>query len=599
MHNAEYESHGKRFRLSWVDMAWNLYPVNEQPAAPGTENAPMVEVTSSGDIGYIAETGHFHPNKPPGTSFIALPAYFIIVQVEKLLGLNPDTWWMLTLNSWLMTVCSIGLFSAMGCVIFFRLAREFSGALVPAVLATIALAFGTMFLPFGTIFFDHNLTAALLLAAFYFIRRGTEEEKQTPNAERPTPNAEGLEAATPSYFDVGRSAFDVRRFPLSRRLPLFLAGLCAGLAAITNYIAAVGVIFLGLYLLLARSRRAPGFHPSAFHWRGSLFYSLGVLGPFLLICWYGWVCFGSPFKLNTDFQNPLFKDPRGAFLGMFAMPSAYVAALITVTPFRGLFFLSPVLIMSIYGLVVWLREKTYAAEARLCLAMFGFFFLVNASFNGYHGGFGAGPRYLIPALPFLALPLVVAFTRWRWTTGALATISIIHQLLLTATDAQNPLAVGGHARVEGREDGTYHLVADYAWPLFAHGRAWPILEQHLATHMEKENDKLILQYPDEAERAEKSAAFERELRAGIERGDASPFLLAATRGPVSVNPIGVYEGMFYQIYTHEDRRTAWNSFNLGEFLWPESRWSLLPLMLISGGLSVLAVRLARQPRSGL
>jgi hypothetical protein len=184
MHNAEYESHGKRFRLSWVDMAWNLYPVNEQPAAPGTENAPMVEVTSSGDIGYIAETGHFHPNKPPGTSFIALPAYFIIVQVEKLLGLNPDTWWMLTLNSWLMTVCSIGLFSAMGCVIFFRLAREFSGALVPAVLATIALAFGTMILPFGTIFFDHNLTAVLLLAAFYFIRRGTEAAGPTLDSSR-------------------------------------------------------------------------------------------------------------------------------------------------------------------------------------------------------------------------------------------------------------------------------------------------------------------------------------------------------------------------------------------------------------------------------
>jgi hypothetical protein len=309
MHNAEYELHGKRFRLSWVDMQWNLYPVNEEPAAPGVENAPMVELCASGDIGYVPWTGHFHPNKPPGSSFLALPGYFVVLQIERLLGLNPDSWWVLTVNAWLTTVCSVGVFSAIGCVIFFRLAREFSGgAALPAVLATIAFAFGTAFFPFATIFFDHNLTATFLLAAFYLIRRGVGGEGKTPNIEHRTSNIEGSSAATQS-FDVRRSAFDVRR------LPLLLAGLCAGIAAITNYIAAVGVIFLGLYLLLARSRRAPGFRPAAFEWRPSLLYTLGVIGPFLLICWYGWVCFGSPFKLNTDFQNPLFKDPRGAFLG--------------------------------------------------------------------------------------------------------------------------------------------------------------------------------------------------------------------------------------------------------------------------------------------
>jgi hypothetical protein len=271
-----------------------------------------------------------------------------------------------------------------------------------------------------------------------------------------------------------------------------------------------------------------------------------------------------------------------------------VVWLITVTPYRGIFFLSPVLLMSIYGIIVWLREKTYAAEARLALAICGFFFLVNASFNGYHGGFSAGPRYLIPALPFLALPLVVAFTRWRRLTGALAVISIAHQLLLTATDAQSPVAVGGHARIDTREDGTYHLVAEYAWPLFAYGRAWPLLDQLLQVHMEKESDRLVLEFPEEEEREQQIRAYRASLREGMERGDASPFLLASIRGPVSVNPVGVYEGMFYQIDTHEHPRTTWNSFNVGEFLWPQSRWSLLPLLLISGGCWVAAFRLARR-----
>ncbi|MDB6149795.1 MAG: hypothetical protein JWQ44_1243 [Chthoniobacter sp.] len=544
--NAEYSLNGKIHRLAWVDMEWNFFPVNEKPAEPGVTNAPMVELCASGDIGYVPWTGKFHPNKPPGTAFLALPGYWLVYQIERLCGISPDHWWVVGVNAWLASVLSVGLLSALACVLFFRLAREFSPTDPTApVLATLTFAFGTMFLPYGTLLFDHNLTAAALLATFYFIR------KETTGA-------------------------------------LVLAGVCAGFGAVTNYIAAVVVIFFGIYLLLRRrSEGAP------LPWRNALLYSLGVLGPFLLICWYGWVCFGSPFRLNTDFQNPLFKDPNGA-LGMFKMPSLYVASLISISPFRGLFFLAPVLVAGIYGIVIWLRERTFVAEARLCLAIFGFFFLVNASFNGYHGGFSVGPRYLVPALPFLALPLVVAFIRWRKITCALAVVSVFNQLILTATDAQNPLAVGGLARIETREDGTYNLVGDYAWPLFAHERAWPILEMLLNHNLAKEADQLAAQGLPEGEAERTLQALERDLRESIERGEASPFLLASIRGPVSVNPIGVYEGMFHQLFSPGSEQTSNASVNLGEFLWPQSRWSLLPLLLVSGSASALLLRLARR-----
>jgi 4-amino-4-deoxy-L-arabinose transferase-like glycosyltransferase len=245
-------------------------------------------------------------------------------------------------NAWLVSVCSVALISALGCVLFFRLAVDFAdGALLPALLATVTFAFGTTFFPFSTLLFDHNLTASLLVAAFYFLR---VVKKGEPGA-------------------VHHRA-------------LFLAGLCAGLAAITNYIAAVVVLFLGVYALLADERTSP-------NWRRAIMYSLGVLPPFLLICWYGWVCFGSPFKLNTDFQNPLFKDPNGV-LGMFGMPTGWSLSILLVSPFRGLFFFSPVLVMGAVGIVVWLIERKLVAEARLCLAIAAFFYIVTASFNCYH-----------------------------------------------------------------------------------------------------------------------------------------------------------------------------------------------------------------------
>ena len=168
---AEYQLAGQRYHLCWVDMEWNLSPVGDEALAPGVKGSAMVEVCASGDIGYVKERGEFHPNKPPGTSFLALPGYFLIYHLEKLLGANPDHWFTMNVNEWLTSVFSVGLLSALGCVCFYRLAYDFSGQALPAVLATFAFAFGTTFLPFATLLFDHNLTASLLLASFYFLRR--------------------------------------------------------------------------------------------------------------------------------------------------------------------------------------------------------------------------------------------------------------------------------------------------------------------------------------------------------------------------------------------------------------------------------------------
>ena len=433
LHYAEYEWDGEVRRLSWVDMAYELYPVNEDSPTPDAKNVPMIEECNSGDIGYVPRTGTFHPNKPPGTTFLGVPAYWLIYHFEKWRGLNPDDWWTLTVNAWLTSVFSVGLVSAIGCVVFFRLAREIAGGkAMPALLATLSLAFGTTFFPFATLFFDHNLTAIFLLMAFSCLWR-----------------ARGAE-----------------RVPVGHVL---LAGLCAGIAAITNYIAAGAVLFLGLYALLG-TRSAGG--KCRWNWAAAIWFVLGVLPPFLAICAYDQVNFGSPFRLANDFQNPLFRDTT-ALLGMFYLPKPYVAGLLTVSPYRGIFFLAPVTIMGLYGLFVWLREKTWVAEARLCLGVFGFFFIVNVCFNGYHGGFAAGPRYLVPGLPFLALPVVVAFMRWRWLTMALAVISVGQQLILTATDAQNSLAVGGHARLDDahrKDDFFCQIVGEYAWPLSPRAR---------------------------------------------------------------------------------------------------------------------------------
>lgn len=547
--NAEYEKDGQRYRLCWVDAVYELYPVGDRPVEAGVEKAPMIEVCSSGDVSYVPKTGSFHPNKPPGTSLMALPAYYVIYQVERMLGINPDHWWTMTANVWLTTIFSVGLVSALGCVLFFRLAKDLAGGKeVPAVLATIGLAFGTTFFPFGTILFDHALTAVLLVASFYFLR-------------------------------------------LSPR-PM-VAGACAGLAVVTNYVAAGAVVALGLYALWAGTN---GFR--SWKWGSAIQFALGGL-PFAgVLAYYNWACFGSPLELNNNFQNPLFKDD-GGFLGMFGEPKPYVIGLLIASPYRGIFVLAPVLIMGVYGWIVWLRERRFVAEARLGIAIFGFFFLVNTSFNGYHAGFSAGPRYLVPGLPFIALPLVVGFMRWRKTTTALLGVSVFQHLLLTATDAQNSLAVGGHARIDDdhrKDDFFCSIVYEYAWPLFTQGQVRPLLEQMMDIMMETKARELDGAGIQGAEREQQLQAYRKEIERSVDAGETRPVLLSAIRGPVSVNPVAVFDGLLgFGVFAIDSQQGRAASMNAGEFLFPNSRWSVVPLLVVGiGGFLIIGRMAARE-----
>ena len=49
---------------------------------------------------------------------------------------------------------------------------------------------------------------------------------------------------------------------------------------------------------------------------------------------------------------------------------------------------------------------------------------VGLGYGDPYGGLSPGPRYLTPALPFLALGLAPAFARWRLPTAVLTAVSI-------------------------------------------------------------------------------------------------------------------------------------------------------------------------------
>lgn len=566
--NGMIERTGRREILCWTDARGNVLPINGEPLVAGSVALPLDRVAASGDVSWAR--GHFHPNKPPGVSLLSVPGYLLLHSLQRWLGIAPDNWRALNTNAWLTSVLSVGLFSAFGCVIFFRVAKMLAlwspaasestagaaaTAALPALLATLSFAFGTLYFPFATVLFDHNLTAVFLLTAFYFLLRA----KRAPEAGG------------------------------ARRTGAFaLAGLCAGLAAITNYVAAVAVAILGIYLVVSFWREGSARLTAML---GA--YAVGVLGPLLLICFYNAVCYGSPFVLSNDFQNPLFEEEGGiTFLGMFSVPNPFVAFALLVSPFRGILLGAPVLLLAGWGFLK--LRGTQRAEFWLIAAMCALFFFINVTFSGWHAGRASGSRYLIPAITFLSLPLVFAFANYFKTTCVLALASVGINGLHTAVDAQSPIGVCSIAMVEDRPQWLCSPLADYALPLFATTppRAWPTLEQLLAEHLRRLAPEAGPSGANAGARPEVTKELHLQLHERIARGEPEPFPLAAFEGPVSVNTTGAFEGDYFAMSPARSAPARWASFNLGELLFPMSRLSLLPLALVLAALLVPALRAA-------
>jgi hypothetical protein len=233
---------------------------------------------------------------------------------------------------------------------------------------------------------------------------------------------------------------------------------------------------------------------------------------------YHLVCFGGPLSIPYAYQAETFRVGPG-WLGVFSLPDPVVAGKLLFSAHRGLFFTSPVLLLSAFGLWQMSRSRETRDEAWLCAAIFAVFLAVNAAFTRWHGGFTFGPRYLIPALPFLALGLAPAFQKLPRATAALAGVSVALMLLATAVNPQVP-------------------------------------------NPEKNPVGYLLRY------------FGGEL----------------PQGPVSTNDLGVYEGRPYSIYPLGSERVQWNAYNLGEWVWPRSRASLLPLLVVMGAGAAASLR---------
>lgn len=357
--------------------------------------------------------GHVYSDKAPGQPFLALPAY----GAYRALGGHPAVVAepLADPGLWAVSLLSAALPAIALALAMRRLAQRANSRRATA--AALGLAVATLLLPFATVLFSHVLSALCALVAYLLLSR-----------------------------------------PGSGRSGLLAAGAVAGVAVTVEYTMALVVVVLGVFALTAHRLRA-------------LWFALGGVLPAVLLAWYHNVAFGGPLVTGYRFSQFAAHD-QGVVGVRLPRPGMLLQVL---GGERGLLTLTPLVFVAVIGCAVLLARGRGAArrDAAVALAVLAALLFVMGGWTNPLGGASPGPRYVVPALPFLAGGLAWAWDRAPWLTGAAALFGAVAMGLATFTlplaQPTERFALGHWVwRVaEGR-------LAD-TWLTVATGRDWTLL----------------------------------------------------------------------------------------------------------------------------
>ncbi|MBN9391131.1 MAG: hypothetical protein J0I20_24090 [Chloroflexi bacterium] len=338
--------------------------------------------STTGD--YAFYKGHYYSDKPPGPALAGIAPYALL----KLAISNPVGDWAInqfakskTLDQTFnqtgdqvsalrdkvigalarigLSILLAGIPTALMICLFWRWAYQVLGRYWLSLSLALGLALGTTLFPYSSLFYNHALAASLLFTSFYLLWRMKNER------------------GSPGW--------------------LVLVGFLLGFSVLSQYESVLIAVPLGLYALFTTPR------PNLLARFGWL--ALGTIPTGVLLVGYDLLAFGTPLPVGYEYSLLWADRHSQGFLSLtYPHPDALVGLL--VSPYRGIFLMSPFLLLAIPGLYFGLRNATYRVETLVCLWSCLAFWLFNASSAMWWGGFSFGPRYLIPCLPFLTFSIV-------------------------------------------------------------------------------------------------------------------------------------------------------------------------------------------------
>ena len=361
------------------------------------DGTPRIDdhLNQSGDIAWT--DGHYYAAKSPGLAVLSLPLYALfhvtgqVPRTDPGGGGPPGSRYVTDIAIWQLTLVVVGFFFAL--LLLIQTAAE---QVVPGTGTAVAaaLGLGTMLLPFADNYFSHVPSTTLAFAAFVILFR-TQGALSGPR--------------------------------------IFTAGLLAGLAIFVEAPQLIVAAIVGCYALLQRPRVR----------RAAAFVAGSIVGVLPLALYDSWA-FGSPFAtgyadavkvVGTSGHDQIGANAQGFFGLTYPHPHALYELLFSG---RGMFVLTPITLIAIAALPLLARREGRPREAATIAALAVALLLYNAAYYLPFGGYTPGPRFLIPLLPFLALPLATAMRAWPIVT--LVGVGLSCFWMISATVAQPLLA---------------------------------------------------------------------------------------------------------------------------------------------------------------
>ncbi|MCB2190866.1 MAG: hypothetical protein KQI62_04830 [Deltaproteobacteria bacterium] len=245
----------------------------------------------------------------------------------------------------------------------------------------------------------------------------------------------GLIYSNLAFPEIAAAAFSVSAFRLMRSAGrgqwglLFLAGLLTGYLPWFHERFAVLCLVLGAYFL------------ARMHWRsfkGLIAFALPCLASAGLLASYFMWLYGQPFPGQEIHAQGHYLNPRGFWEGLSG---------IWVDAGEGMLTYGAIWLAAVAGLV-WLVRRRFS-DGFWCLAMAGAVYVVAGLFADWFGGINPPSRYLVAAVPFLAVGLA-AGAHWG-PPRYLLYVAVLGVLSLAASlwVMHYPSAVYGHKVVLG------------------------------------------------------------------------------------------------------------------------------------------------------
>jgi hypothetical protein len=352
------------------------------------------------DKGY--KDGRFYADKAPGVSLAATVPFAIMRACDRALGVDPDSRAAQLAKLYVLTLIFSGAAGLLCAVLLRRLAIRVGCSESSAELIAFAYAFGTIAMPFSTVLFGHQLAALLLLGAFVLM----VERKEDGTLGTPRVLA-ALGALFASVLTV--------EYPTS----LLVASFGLGLVAWT----------------FDRKRPLPSI-ARAFAWSAAGAAPILFVHVAFLVWSYGKVALPYAFVYEPYFRSHM----SGGVLGI-GVPNAMATYGTLWSSYRGILFFCPVLVLFLAGVGAWVASEKPKRALFVILPALALYMLFACSYYAWDGGGSLGPRHLLPALPYVMLPIAFFADRGRVhraLVGVAAAISSAFMLASTATLIELP-----------------------------------------------------------------------------------------------------------------------------------------------------------------